>query len=134
MRSIALTACLAVLSVAGSDPPVVGDWKSDRELPNGEHNTLNVYDDFTAEAKIYAHPAGNPTAWVEFEFEADWEDFTEEFEFKMDCSKGPCDGDNNNFDMTCEVVALEKDEDIEVLDCKGSDLWANYVLQWDRDL
>lgn len=132
--SRSLLACLFVLTAGCGSNPVLGEWESDRTLSNGKKNDLDVFEDYTGEAKIYATPLSDPNAWVRFEFDVAWEDFGNgEYEFDLDCVEGPCDSDN--FDMDCEVLEVENDdgEKLHKLDCEGDRKWADYPLQWERD-
>ncbi len=124
-------AALAAFLLVGCDAPIVGDWRSDKKLGNGERNKLHVWDDYTGQALIYATPTGDPSAWVKFTFDLDWEDETEEFDLHMDCDTGPCDGDD--FTMECEVVD-EGDDTVLKLNCQGNKKWANYPLDWEEEL
>lgn len=123
---LVLAGCLA-----GCSDPVEGDWQSDSELGNGRRNELSVFGDGTAEATIFATPKNEPAVWHRFEFDADWEKNDTEFDFKMDCNVGPCNGDD--FDMECKVIKDEADDDAEKLDCTAHDKWAAYPFDWERN-
>jgi hypothetical protein len=131
---LAISVCLLALSTGCKSSPVVGFWQSDSRLGNGERNKLEVIDDFTGEAEIYATPAGDPNTWIRFEFEVSWEDLGQEFEFDLNCTDGPCVGKGDDFDMVCEALLIESDgEELDKLDCEGDKKWAGYPLQWERD-
>jgi len=124
---------LLVLATGCGGLPVAGDWESDKKLSNGEKNTLDVYDDFTADAKIYATPTSDPTTWVRFEFDVDWYTLETDGQYRFDltCSDGPCDGDD--FTMECNLIEIESDgAKLQKLDCNGESKWDHYPLQWER--
>jgi len=129
MRLLTLTllAGCALASTACS-APVSGKWRSDKTLGNGEKNKLEVFDDNKADATIYAASKSTPDVWVEFDFDADWEDQGTEFDFEMQCDKGPCDGDD--FIMECEVIDTD---DGDKMDCTANNKWSEYVFNWEPD-
>jgi hypothetical protein len=122
-----LAAGCALASTACS-PPIVGKWRSDKSLGNGEKNKLEVFDDMKADATIYATTAGDPSSWVRFDFDADWEDEGTEFDFIMKCAEGCTDEDN--FVMECEVIDTDKGDR---LDCTATKKWVGYVFNWEPD-
>ena len=131
MRSLALmvAALAASFLLGGCDAPIVGDWRSDKKLANGERNKLNIWSDYTGNAIMYATPAYDHTTWVKFKFDVVWEDETEEFDLKMDCRSGPCDGDD--FTMECQVID-EGDDQLLKLGCDGNKKWSDYPLDWEE--
>ncbi len=132
MRSLLLfLAMIVALHLVGCDAPIVGDWRSDKVLGNDKRNKLHVWSDNTGQAIIYATPASDPLNWVKFNFDIEWEDFTEEFDLHMDCNDGPCDGDD--FTMECEVVD-EGDDKVLKLNCNANKKWEDYPLDWEEDL
>jgi hypothetical protein len=130
MKSTFALLVLALLGTACSDPPVVGEWQSDKKLGNGSKNQLSVFDDFTGEATVYATPIGAPDQWVKFRFNIDWEDEVDEFDLEMDCRGDACADDD--FKMECEVI--EEDDGDEKLDCTANKKWSQYPFNWERDL
>lgn len=116
-------------SLAACDAPIVGEWRSDKKLGNGERNVLTVASDFTGTAEIFATPASNHALWNKFEFDVEWEDDVEEYDLTMDCDKGPCDKDD--FVMECIVIDEENGE-VEKLECKAGGEWAKYVFDFER--
>ena len=128
-------ACLLLLTVGCAKDPVLGDWESDRRLSNGEKNKLELLEDFTGDAEMWATPTSDPNAWFRFEFDVEWwrEDGTGQYGFDLDCTEGPCSSDN--FDMECELIEVEDDDGLPLqkLDCEGDKKWENYPLQWQRD-
>jgi hypothetical protein len=132
MRTSALWALLPLfLGTAACSDPVVGSWKSDKKLGNGKYNTLEVVDDGTGDATLYATPDSNLQAWVRFKFTLDWEEDAGEFDLTMKCkdrSDVPCNGDG--FVMKCEAVDTDEGEK---LDCKGTKHWTKYPFDWASD-
>ena len=128
-------ACLLALATGCASQPVIGDWESERRLGNNEKNKLEVYEDFTGDAEIWATPISDPNAWFRFEFEVAWwkEDGAGQYGFDLNCTEGPCNSDD--FDMDCELIEIENDEGapLQKLDCEGEKKWENYPLQWQRD-
>lgn len=136
MRTSTLTfaACLLALATGCAADPILGDWESERRLSNDEKNKLELYDDFTGDAEIWATPLSDPNAWYRFEFEVSWwrEEGTGQYGFDLNCTEGPCSGDD--FDMDCELIEVDGDEGpLQKLDCEGEKKWENYPLQWQRD-
>ncbi len=117
------------LLLLACDAPVVGTWESDSKLGNGKRNKLETLSDNTGDATIWATSCKDCDDWVQFEFDVEWEDKGLEFDLKMECDKGPCDGDD--FEMECEVI--EEDDGDEKMDCKGSGKWKSYPFDWRRD-
>ena len=64
-------ACLLLLTVGCAKDPVLGDWESDRRLSNGEKNKLELLEDFTGDAEMWATPTSDPNAWFRFEFDVE---------------------------------------------------------------
>jgi hypothetical protein len=128
MLRLGFLSCLLLLTAC--DAPVVGLWESDAKLGNGERNKLEVIDDTTGDAKIWATTCAECADWVRFKFDFDWEDQGLEFDFKMECKDGPCDG--ADFKMECEVIEEEGTGE-EKMDCKGDGDWASYAFDWQRD-
>lgn len=128
-------ACLLALATGCASDPVLGDWESDRRLSNGEKNKLELLEDFTGEAEMWATPLSDPNAWFRFEFEVEWwqEEGSGQYGFDFDCTEGPCNSDD--FDMDCELIEVDDDEGapLQKLDCEGDEKWGDYPLQWQRD-
>jgi hypothetical protein len=120
---------LGPVGLCACSAPVVGNWQSDSELGNGKRNQLAVYDDFTAEATIHATPVNDTNTWIEFRFDAVWQDEGEEFDFEMTCDKGSC---TKADEFTMECVAVEEDDGDEMLDCNAGQLWSKYPFDWER--
>ena len=129
---ILLGLSLSLLPFAvGCGSPLVGEWDSDKKIGNGKDNNMFIFSDATGEATIYAAPSGleaDPATYQRFEFDIEWTEVGSYFELEMDCSEGPCDG--NDFTMECEVIRL--DDDREKLDCDGDKNWKGYVFNWER--
>ena len=94
--ALLLASCAAC---TGCTAPPVGFWESDNKLGNGKRNKLEVYDDYTGNAKLYATLSNDPETWYRFEFDIIWEDFGDVFEFDLNCSDGPCESNADDFDM-----------------------------------
>ncbi|MEZ4437527.1 MAG: hypothetical protein R3B72_00435 [Polyangiaceae bacterium] len=120
------------LVACGGGPAVLGDWESDKRLENGEKNELELNEDYTGEAMIWATPASNPTLWTQFRFEVAWGFEGADYNFDLNCIEGPCNGDD--FDMDCNVFLVDNGDgsESEKLDCEGDKKWASYPLQWER--
>ena len=131
MKTIALIASLIGLT-ACAQAPVIGEWESNKRLRNGKRNKLELREDFTGSAKIFATPIEDETTWIKFTFDVTWEDLGAEFEIDLNCDSGPCSGNANDHDQVCEAL-LEDDGD-EKLDCKADRKWKKYPFQWRRDL
>lgn len=119
-----------LLSLSACSSPIVGFWESDSKLGNGQRNELDIFDDNTVEAEIYATTCKECEDWVKFKFEGDWEEFDLEFELDLECQEGNCDG--ADFKMDCEVIEEEGSGE-EKMDCKGDGLWENYAFDWQRN-
>ena len=125
-----LGAVATAMVVGGCEPPVVGFWRSDKELDNGKHNELDLYSDLSGEALIWATPSNDKGNWSKFEFDVVWEDLTDVFDLNLDCTSGPCDG--ADFYMACEVIEEESSGE-EKLDCDANRHWKDYAMQWERN-
>jgi hypothetical protein len=117
--------------LVGCGSPLVGDWESDKKLPNGDRNEMSILSDGTGDAKIFATPQSQPDNWVEFKFDLEWAEDAEEFDVDMNCKKGPCDSDD--FKMTC-VVVDEGDGSVYKLECKVTKnaRWENYPFGFEK--
>ena len=71
--SLSLLLPFLLLATACSDP-ILGAWRSDKKLPNGERNTLQVDDDLGGKASIWATPEYDHNLWVRFKFSIDGEE------------------------------------------------------------
>lgn len=122
-----------LLALAACDNPVVGSWRSDKKLPNGQRNSLTVEDDLSGKATIYATPEYDHTYWVKFKFKFDGKEKDDGYrwDFDMNCSSGPCNGDD--FEMECAVYDGDDNDGLDKLNCKGDARWANYPFDWERD-
>jgi hypothetical protein len=127
-RATFLLALLAAGAAGCASPPVLGVWRSDDKLGNGERNKLVVNEDFTGSATIYATPKGQPQSWQKFKFDVAWEDEVEEFDFKMKCASDACT-DADEFTMECQ--AIEMDDGAYKMDCDGNKRWADYPFDWE---
>ncbi len=124
------TLVFLALFCSACDPPIVGFWESDNKLSNGKRNKMNIESDFIGEALIYATPKNDLNQWDKFKFDLIWEDEVEEFDIKLDCVSGPCDG--ADFIMECKVIDEGKDV-VDKLECKANHDWADYPFDWQRN-
>ena len=132
MRHVTLLLCMLPFVAACGDHPAVDFWQSDKKLGNGKRNKLELREDYTGSAKIYATAINDPATWIRFEFDVTWVDNELEFGLDLDCEEGPCDGKANNFDMFCEII--ENAEGVHYMDCDADRRWEGYPFQWERDL
>lgn len=128
--SLLVVAAASGTTACGGDPPLVGSWRSDARLGNGERNELTVAPDFTGEATLYATPAGAPTTWVQLEFDLEWADEGREFDLDLDCQGDACNGDD--LKMKCTIIS-EAPGEADKMDCDGEGKWSAYPLDWERD-
>jgi hypothetical protein len=117
--------------LTGCGSPLVGDWESDKSLPNGEKNEMTILSDGTGDAQVFATPQSQPDNWVEFEFDVDWEQDDEKFDVDMSCKKGPCDSDD--FKMSCKVIDEDKGLTYK-LECEVTKnaRWQTYPFGWEK--
>ena len=134
-RSLLCLLAPAALVLAACDAPVVGTWQSDVSLtpapPWGTRNRMVVDSDLAGEAKIYAAPASDHTAWTSFKFEFTGEEYDDgiTWRFAMSCVSGPCS--NDDFKMKCQVVDEGNDGPIK-MECEGNNRWAAYAFDWEE--
>jgi hypothetical protein len=129
MRTLLLSVLL--LSTAACDAAVVGAWTSDKKLGNNKKNQLDVFDDQSGEATIYATPETDQAFWVRFEFKVDWEEDAGEFDLKMKCKKRS-DAECNSDDFTMACTVFDTEDGVK-LDCKGTKDWSKYPFDWEVD-
>jgi len=132
-RFCLLAITLMALPLFGCSSPILGKWRSDNKLPNGRRNTMGIDSDNTGWANVYATPAGDWNAWVKFKFDVDWEDQGEKFELNLSCNSGPCNGNENDFSMKCQVIDEGNDSLIR-LNCNANHAWASYPFDWEEVL
>jgi hypothetical protein len=131
MRAWILAGAMTTAMLAtGCEAPIVGYWRSDKQLENGKHSTLDIYSDLTGEAMFWATPSVDHTAWNKLKFDVSWEDYGDQFDLNLDCTGGPCEG--ADFFMTCQVIEEDPGGD-EKLDCEANRMWKNYPMQWERN-
>lgn len=128
--SLALIA-VSLLAAACSNP-VEGEWRSDKQLPNEQRNSMTVDSDFSGKATIYATPAFDLGAWAKFKFEFDGEEKDDGYrwDFEMDCKSEQCNGDD--FKMKCKVFSGDDNGGLDKLNCTGDGRWTDYPFDWER--
>jgi hypothetical protein len=124
----------AALALAACGAPVVGSWESDINLtpppPWGTRNKMTVESDLTGEARIYATPSSDHTAWssLKFEFEGQEADDGLSWRFAMSCVNEACNGDD--FKMDCQVI--DTGADLDKMKCTGNHKWVAYPFDWEE--
>jgi hypothetical protein len=132
-----LTTCLflGLLLLTACDNPMVGKWRSDQKLPNGQRNSMTVEDDLTGKATVYATPEYDHNLWVKFKFELEGKEQDDgfRFDFEMKCTYASNDVCVDKFDMDCKVYDGDDNGGLDKANCKGKGLWQNYPFDWERD-
>jgi hypothetical protein len=133
-RSVLCLAIPAALALVACGSPVVGSWQSDLSLnpapPWGSRNKLTVESDLTGEARIYATPSNDHTAWTSLKFELEGQELDDgiTWKFAMSCVSEACNGDD--FRMECKVI--DTGADLYKMKCDGNHKWVSYPFDWEE--
>lgn len=132
LRTSLLPVAACLLLATACSNPVEGKWRSDKELPNQQRNSMTVEGDLTGKATIYATPAYDLNLWskFKFEFEGEEKDDGYRWDFDMECTSEQCNGDD--FEMECKVFSGDDNGGLDKLNCNGDGRWESYPFDWER--